>query len=162
MAFNLKGRSLLTLKEYSAEEIRFLLDLDSNLKPLLSDPSQLQQVFLNLLTNAIDAHDGKPYGTIRISSKADDREKKARLVFADTGSGIPKENLGKIFDPFFTTKSVGKGTGLGLSICYGIMHRLGGAISVKSEVGAGTEFTLELPYTPPQGLEESVGMEHRV
>jgi two-component system, NtrC family, sensor kinase len=149
-------------REAKTGGIRFQVDLDPNLKPLLSDPSQLQQVFLNLITNAIDAHDGKPYGTIRISSKADDHEKKAMLVFADTGSGIPRENLGKIFDPFFTTKSVGKGSGLGLSICYGIMKRLGGGISVKSEVGVGTEFTVELPYTPPQGLEESVGMEQRI
>ncbi|MEW6666247.1 MAG: ATP-binding protein [Thermodesulfobacteriota bacterium] len=148
-------------REAKTGGIRFLVDLDPNLKPLRSDPSQLQQVFLNLITNAIDAHDGKPYGTIRISSRADDSEKKARLVFADTGSGIPRENLGKIFDPFFTTKTVGKGTGLGLSICYGILNRLGGSISVKSEVGVGTEFTVELPYTPPQGLEESVGMEQR-
>ena len=148
-------------REAKSDGIQFLVDLDPKLKPLPSDPSQLQQVFLNLITNAIDAHDGKPYGTIRITSRADDREKKATLVFADTGSGIPKENLGKIFDPFFTTKTVGKGTGLGLSICYGIMHRLGGGISVKSEVGVGTEFTLVLPYTPPRGLEETVGTEQR-
>jgi two-component system, NtrC family, sensor kinase len=148
-------------REAKSDGIQFVVDLDPNLKPLPSDPSQLQQVFLNLITNAIDAHDGKPYGTIRITSKADDRGKRATLVFADTGSGIPRENLGKIFDPFFTTKTVGKGTGLGLSICYGIMQRLGGWISVKSEVGVGTEFTLVLPYTPPEGLEETVGTEQR-
>lgn len=147
------------LMEREAESggIRFVLETDPRLKPVLSDPSQLQQVFLNLITNAIDAHDGRHQGTIRITSHADDRNKKATLIFADTGQGIPKENLNKIFDPFFTTKAVGKGTGLGLSICYGIMHRLGGGIFVKSQVGVGTEFTLELPYTPPQGMEESIG-----
>jgi two-component system NtrC family sensor kinase len=157
-------KEVLDLLEREAKTggIRLLVDLDPNLKPLRSDPSQLQQVFLNLINNAIDAHEGNPYGTIRITSRADDRAKKAEIVFADTGSGIPKEILDKIFDPFFTTKTVGKGTGLGLSICYGIMQRLGGGISVKSEVGVGTEFTLVVPYTPPEGLEGSVDAEHRV
>jgi len=146
-------------REARSGGIRFIVDLDENLRPVLSDPSQLQQVFLNLITNAIDAHDGKPYGTIRITSKADEKNHKATLVFADTGSGIPKDNLAKIFDPFFTTKAVGKGTGLGLSICYGIMQRLGGGIRVKSEAGVGTEFSLTLPYHPPPGAEENTGAE---
>jgi len=146
-------------REAKSSGIRFSMELDGTLKPVLSDPSQLQQVFLNLITNAIDAHDGKPYGTIRITSTSDEKNRRVRLVFADTGSGIPKENLSKIFDPFFTTKAVGKGTGLGLSICYGIMQRLGGRITAKSEVGVGTEFMLELPYTPPQSLEQKAGME---
>jgi len=141
-------------REARSSGIRFLTELDQNVKPVLSDPSQLQQVFLNLITNAIDAHDGKPYGTVRITTKADDRNKRVRVTVADTGSGIPKENLGKIFDPFFTTKPVGRGTGLGLSICYSIIQRLGGTIGVKSEVGAGSEFTLELPFNPPAGLHE--------
>ncbi|MBN1105274.1 MAG: two-component sensor histidine kinase [Deltaproteobacteria bacterium] len=144
-------------REARSEGIRFIVDLDENLRPVLSDPSQLQQVFLNLITNAIDAHNGKPYGTIRIATKADEKDHKASLVFTDTGSGIPKDNLAKIFDPFFTTKAVGKGTGLGLSICYGIMQRLGGGISVRSEVGVGTEFSLTLPYHPPPGAEGDIG-----
>jgi two-component system NtrC family sensor kinase len=137
-------------REARSSGIKFLTDLDENLKPVLSDPSQLQQVFLNLITNAIDAHDGKPYGTIRIATRAEAKNKAVRIEFADTGSGIPKEIINKIFDPFFTTKAVGKGTGLGLSICYGIMQRLGGSISVKSQVGEGTEFTLTLPYQPAE------------
>jgi len=149
-------------REARSGGIRFNLDLDTTLKPVLSDPSQLQQVFLNLITNAIDAHDGKPYGTIRIATKSDEKEKKSLVTFADTGGGIPKENLNKIFDPFFTTKPVGRGTGLGLSICYGIMQRLGGSIRVQSEVGAGTEFTLEIPFSPPHGLEESFGNEPEI
>jgi two-component system NtrC family sensor kinase len=132
-------------REARSGGIRFVMDLDSNLKPLRSDPSQLQQVFLNLINNAIDAHEGKPYGTIRITSKADDRQEKATLVFADTGSGIPKENVGKIFDPFFTTKSVGKGTGLGLSICYGIINKMGGKIDVQSAPGKGARFRIWIP-----------------
>jgi len=137
-------------REARSSGIKFLTDLDENLKPVLSDPSQLQQVFLNLITNAIDAHIGKPYGTIRIATRAEAENKEVRIEFADTGSGIPKEIINKIFDPFFTTKTVGKGTGLGLSICYGIMQRLGGSISVKSQVGEGTEFTLTLPYQPAE------------
>jgi two-component system NtrC family sensor kinase len=143
-------------REARSSGIKFQTDLDETLKPVLSDPSQLQQVFLNLITNAVDAHDGKPYGTVRISTRADDEHQKARIVFADTGSGIPKEILGKIFDPFFTTKAVGKGTGLGLSICYSIMQRLGGSITVKSEVGQGTEFTLTVPYQPSAEVQEGV------
>jgi two-component system NtrC family sensor kinase len=144
-------------REARSGGIKFMTSLDENLKPILSDPSQLQQVFLNLITNAIDAHDGKPYGTIQIRTEADDPGKKVKVTLADTGSGIPKENLGRIFDPFFTTKPVGKGTGLGLAICYGTIQRLGGTISVKSEAGEGTEFTIVLPYTPPQTLQESIG-----
>jgi two-component system NtrC family sensor kinase len=143
-------------REARSSGIKFETDLDETLKPVLSDPSQLQQVFLNLITNAIDAHDGKRYGTIRIATRADGEHQKVRIVFADTGAGIPKEILGKIFDPFFTTKAVGKGTGLGLSICYSIMQRLGGSISVKSEVGQGTEFTLTIPYQPPAEVQEGV------
>lgn len=143
-------------REAKSSGIRFITDLDQKMEPVLSDPSQLQQVFLNLINNAIDAHDGKPYGTIRIATRADNPNERVTVVFADTGSGIPKENLQKIFDPFFTTKPVGKGTGLGLAICYGIVQRLGGRISVKSEVGVGTEFTLTLPYKPPPGLEADV------
>jgi two-component system NtrC family sensor kinase len=138
-------------REAKSAGIRFVTSLDESLKPVQSDPSQLQQVFLNLITNAIDAHDGKPYGSIEIATQADDRMKKAKIRIADSGSGISKENLGKIFDPFFTTKPVGKGTGLGLSLCYSIIQRLGGAISVKSELGEGTEFIIDLPYAPPLG-----------
>lgn len=148
-------------REARSSGIKFQTDLDENLKPVLTDPSQLQQVFLNLITNAIDAHDGKPYGTIRVATRADDEHRKALIHFADTGSGIPKEILNKIFDPFFTTKAVGKGTGLGLSICYSIMQRLGGSISVKSQVGQGTEFTLTVPYHPPGEVQEGATAQER-
>jgi len=141
-------------REARSSGIKFLKDLDPNLKPVLSDPSQLQQVFLNLFTNAIDAHDGKPYGTIRITTKWDDRNQMVHITVADTGSGIPRDSLSRIFDPFFTTKPVGRGTGLGLSICYSIIQRLGGTISVTSEVGEGTELILDLPFNPPAELQE--------
>ena len=105
-----------------------------------------------MITNAIDAHAGMPYGTIRITTRSDDEKKGINVVFADSGSGIPPEIMDKIFDPFFTTKEVGKGTGLGLSICYSIVKRLGGEISVESERGKGTSFSMFFPYEAPAAL----------
>lgn len=128
--------------------VQFIMDLEKDLQPILSDPSQLQQVFLNLITNAIDAHEGRPSGTIRISTRADLQKQGVEIVVADTGSGIPAQNLERIFDPFFTTKPVGKGTGLGLSISYSIIKKLEGEISVQSEMAKGTRFTLFLPFKP--------------
>ncbi len=140
--------------------IKFFTDFQEDLQPLVSDPSQLQQVFLNMITNAIDAHAGMPYGTIRITTRSDEQKQGVVAVFADSGSGIAPEILDKIFDPFFTTKEVGKGTGLGLSICYSIIKRLGGEITVESERGKGTSFTIFFPYKPPANLQESLADEN--
>ena len=123
---------------------------------MLSDPSQLQQVSLNIITNAIDAHEGKSYGTINISTRYDEKNRIIKVAFADTGSGIPEDRIEKIFDPFYTTKRVGKGTGLGLPICYSIIKLLGGDIAVKSEYGKGTEFVLSLPLNPPKEAREGI------
>jgi len=139
-------------REARSSGIKFLTDFDENMPPVLSDPSQLQQVFLNMITNAIDAHEGKPYGSIRISTRYFPQKKGVEIVFADTGCGIPEENLDRIFDPFFTTKPIGKGTGLGLSICYSTIKRLGGEIRMRSEIGTGSEFTIFLPSEPPGDL----------
>jgi len=139
--------------------IKFMPDFQEDLPALLSDPSQLQQVFLNMITNAIDAHAGMPYGTIRITTRADDQKQGVIVVFADSGSGIAPEIIDKIFDPFFTTKEVGKGTGLGLSICYSTIKRLGGDISIESERGKGTSFIMFFPYEPPADLQESLADE---
>jgi signal transduction histidine kinase len=103
--------------------------------------ARLNQVFLNLLINAKQAISGK--GEITITTFHDDSY--IYIRFADTGSGIAKENLGKIFDPGFTTKGVGVGAGLGLSICYRIIEDHGGKIAVESEAGKGTIFTVMLP-----------------
>jgi two-component system NtrC family sensor kinase len=143
-------------REARSSGVKFFTELDPKLPPLLSDPSQLQQVFLNLITNAIDAHDGKPYGSVRITTLADPTRQQVQVTVADTGAGIRPEHLNRIFDPFFTTKSVGKGTGLGLSICYSIVKRLGGSIAVQSERGKGTQFSIGLPIAPPQELRESI------
>ncbi|MBI4620864.1 MAG: two-component sensor histidine kinase [Desulfobacterales bacterium] len=136
--------------------IQFSADLEKDIPSFLSDPSQLQQVFLNLITNAFDAHDGKPYGTVSISTRSNNQREGVEIVVADTGSGISPENMEKMFDPFFTTKPVGKGTGLGLSITYSIIKRLGGDISVQSEIGKGTQFNIFLPFMPPADVQENL------
>ncbi|NTU49218.1 MAG: GHKL domain-containing protein, partial [Syntrophobacteraceae bacterium] len=114
-----------------------------NMPQTMSDSSQLQQVFLNILNNAIDAV-GKN-GAIFITTECRPREKEIVVIIQDNGPGIPNEVLTRIFDPFFTTKEVGTGTGLGLSISYSIMEKLGGRIMVASEIGQGTAFTIYLP-----------------
>ncbi len=139
-------------REAGVEGVAFETHFDETLPAILSDPSQLQQVFLNLITNAIDAHEGTRGGTITVSSRPDRSNWGVTVVIADTGKGIAPDNLDRIFDPFFTTKAVGKGTGLGLSISYSIIERLGGRIEVRSQPGKGTEFTLSFPREPPPGL----------
>jgi two-component system NtrC family sensor kinase len=123
------------------------IDIQTNYTPDLplttTDQAQLQQVFLNIINNAIDAI-GKD-GEITINTRSINQNNRIAIEISDTGPGIPKEVLQKIFDPFFTTKEVGKGTGLGLSISYSIIEKLGGRIMVASEEGAGTTFTIYLP-----------------
>ena len=104
-------------------------------------PNELNQVFINLLLNA--SHSIKDKGTITIKTSTDGSQ--VFISIADTGIGIPQDNLKKIFDPGFTTKGVGVGTGLGLSISYNIIKKHKGEIKVSSEVGRGTEFTIILP-----------------
>ncbi len=118
--------------------------LAGNLPMIKISEPEMQQVFLNLMNNAIDAI-GKHGGTIEITSKLEGD--KIVLEIADDGSGIPKANLARIFDPFFTTKPVGKGTGLGLSICYGIINKIGGEIDVQSAIDVGTTFRITIPLT---------------
>ena len=118
-------------------------NLSGNLKIVQASPSELQQVLLNLINNAIDAIDHKQGGKVTIST--DNGDNAVNFHVADTGQGIPEAVLKRVFDPFFTTKPVGKGTGLGLSICYGIIQKMGGKISVNSSVGVGTTFHISLP-----------------
>jgi two-component system NtrC family sensor kinase len=118
-------------------------NLAENLPPTNSDPTQLQQVFLNLIDNAIDAI-GKN-GQLTLTTSYDSSRHEISAVFTDTGCGIPPETLNNIFDPFFTTKKPGEGTGLGLSIAFGIIEKLGGRINVTSTVGEGTTFTVIIP-----------------
>jgi two-component system NtrC family sensor kinase len=116
-------------------------------------PSQLNQVFLNILVNA--GHSIVDRGTITIATGLEGDG--IFVEISDTGKGIAQENLGRIFDPFFTTKPVGQGTGLGLSLSYGIVRKHGGRIEVRSQVGAGTTFRVLLPLRQPPGQESLSG-----
>jgi two-component system NtrC family sensor kinase len=157
---NLKSFSRIDQSDYSLADINQCLDDTLNIiwnelkykctvKKEYGDlpqtrcyPQQLNQVFMNLLVNAAQAIESK--GEIVITTRASETE--ITIAIADSGSGIPPENLGRIFEPFFTTKEVGKGTGLGLSITYDIVTKKhGGRIEVTSEPGKGTTFVVTLP-----------------
>jgi two-component system NtrC family sensor kinase len=125
----------------------------SQLPQIVVDPSQVQQVFMNMILNAAEAMNGG--GRLTLATRCDPTGRFVEVEFTDTGHGISPENLERIFDPFFTTKEVGHGTGLGLAISYGIIREHKGSISVESEVGKGTTFVVQLPATAEE--EESTG-----
>ena len=130
-------------KEAEYREVKIHFDIDSEVPTITSDRGQLQQVFLNILNNAVAAvAQGGNIG-VEIARKGLER---VAVTIADDGVGIPKEQQERIFEPFFTTKD-GSGTGLGLSITYGIVKKLGGEIRVESTLGEGTRFTVELPVS---------------
>jgi PAS domain S-box-containing protein len=126
--------------------IQIIKKLDPVLPFVRGNAGQLKQVFMNIIVNAAEAIHGS--GTLTITTSHDTHLKMVFIEFTDTGEGIAEENLTRIFDPFFTTKDVGKGTGLGLATSYGIIEGHGGKINVKSEVGEGTTFMIELPTYP--------------
>ena len=128
-------------------EIEVTVDLGREEPVVVGNPIQLEQVFINLLTNARDAMADSPRKAIRISGSVGPAI--VEVAFADTGDGIPPGLERRIFDPFFTTKEVGKGTGLGLSITYGIINEHGGTISVVSPPGEGATFLIQLPLATP-------------
>ncbi|NLI80928.1 MAG: two-component sensor histidine kinase [Deltaproteobacteria bacterium] len=129
-------------------------DLDERLPPFHSNRFQLDQVLVNLIANALDAHEGKRHGIIHVITRWDSKRNGVEITVADTGVGIPSENLDRIFDPFFSTKPSGKGTGLGLSITFSIVKELGGDITVRSTVGEGSEFRVFLPLESPPGIDD--------
>ncbi|MDT4967481.1 MAG: hypothetical protein QOJ64_2218 [Acidobacteriota bacterium] len=130
---------------------RITLERDyADLPPVDCYAGQLNQVWMNLLTNAAQAMEGR--GTVRVATR---RENNVAIVsITDKGRGIDPEDLNKIFEPFFTTKRVGEGTGLGLSITYGIIERHGGTISIESRVGEGTTFHVAMPINAARGRTE--------
>lgn len=125
--------------------IDHVLEIEPDLPMILADGGQIQQAVIALATNAIDAMPDGGTLTFRVASKGN----RILIEVADTGAGIPQENMPKIFEPFFTTKDVGKGTGLGLAVCYGIISEHNGRISVRSNLGKGTTFSILLPVTNP-------------
>ena len=126
--------------------INIQTDLESSLPTIASDQAQLQQVFLNLISNAIDAI-GKD-GLIEI--KSDKIDTYIIVTVSDDGPGIPRDRQDKVFEPFFTTKETEKGTGLGLWISYDIMEKMGGTIMFESKVGEGSTFTVKIPIVIPE------------
>jgi C4-dicarboxylate-specific signal transduction histidine kinase len=130
-------------EQFRLREIAVTVDLGPKDPVVVGNPIQLEQVFINLLTNARDAMALSPQKAIRITGAV--ASSTVEIRFADTGAGIPPGLEGRIFDPFFTTKEVGKGTGLGLSITYGIIKEHGGTISVTCAPGEGATFIIHLP-----------------
>jgi len=123
--------------------IEVVCQLELQLPPVVADRSQFQQVFINILMNAVQAMNER--GAITIATRRAGAGDTVEVAISDTGHGIPPEAIGRIFDPFFTTKENGHGTGLGLSIAYGIVTSHGGSITVQSEVGKGSTFTIRMP-----------------
>ena len=126
--------------------IKVEMNLDQSLPMIVIDPSQIERVFLNLIINAADAMNGA--GTLKITTTLNPSTHCIDIDIKDTGHGIAPENMEKIFDPFFTTKETGHGVGLGLAISYGIVKEHHGALTVESELGKGTTFTVSLPLPP--------------
>ena len=117
---------------------------------ITGDLHRLQQVFLNLFANAVDAMPDGGFLRVELGGTS---EREIEVRVCDTGAGIPPEDLPRIFEPFFTTKARGKGTGLGLLVSKGIIVDMGGAVDVSSEVGKGTEFRIVLPVNGAGGAE---------
>jgi len=140
----------------SFQKVKVLTTLDPSLPPTGGDPVQLKEVFLNILSNAVEAM--PEGGAVTVSSRfLDGAARQIEVMIRDTGQGIPPENLDKIFMPFYTTKKIGQGTGLGLAIAYGIVKMHRGAIEVKSKVGEGTAFWVKLPASAPAQNPASAG-----
>ncbi len=129
------------------QNIVVIKELDPDLQMIMADHNQLKQVFINVLINAGQAMQDLEHGELKILTMNNEESGSGIVVrISDSGSGVPKELLGKLFDPFFTTKGTG-GTGLGLSVSYGIIQAHGGTIKVESALGAGTTFIITLPFS---------------
>lgn len=139
----------LTRQRTKYSNVKVEVNMLTDLPTITASSTELQQIFLNLVNNAIDAME-QSGGIVTISSQH--HSNKILVKVSDTGPGIPQSNIDRIFDPFFTTKPVGKGTGLGLSICYGIVKKMGGDINVESEAGVGTTFSVFLPVDQPVSI----------
>jgi len=138
--------------EACCEEITIKCDLQKSLSTTMTDASQIQQVFLNLLNNGMDAVGKNGIIEITTTSNYDN----ITIAFTDNGPGISSDILETIFDPFFTTKEPGKGTGLGLSICYNIIQKLGGTITAENHKQGGAVFTIILPIIKLNDRQERV------
>jgi PAS domain S-box-containing protein len=144
----IKNALMITEQQLLNHNISVVRRLSETLPKIVGDSNQLEQVFLNLISNARDAMDeatGPKELTICSRLVEDEGPPLVAVSVKDTGEGIPEENLDKVFEPFFSTKPVGKGTGLGLSLCFGIIEAHGGRLEIKSQPGKGTEVKVLLP-----------------
>jgi signal transduction histidine kinase len=150
-------RELILLSEpwLFSRNVKLFFSLSPGLPPVLGDSTHLQTVFLNLITNALDA---MPHGGLLViktqevlPQSSSENGKWLKISVTDTGIGITEESKKRIFDPFFTTKKIGEGTGLGLAICEKIIKEHSGRLEVESEVGKGSTFFVFIPI--PQGNE---------
>ena len=147
----------LTQNQALLNRVRIVQQLTTDLPHLVMDASQIEQVAVNVIVNAIDAMSDGGRLAIRTRALFEDGRKWLEFEIADTGGGIAAEHLDHIFDPFFTTKPTGKGTGLGLAIAYGIVTEHGGRINVTSEINMGTTVTVRLPGTMEEERREVEG-----
>lgn len=140
-------RSTLTLAAHKLKlcDTEVEVDLPADLPTVSCDPSQMQQVVLNLVLNAAEATQSKGHGKVLVRTRVAEDQKCVEMIVKDNGEGISPENISKIFDPFFTSKPEGKGVGLGLAVIYGIVQAHDGEIDVKSTLGEGATFTVTIP-----------------
>ncbi len=137
--------------QLKVHDIDVALDLDPDIPDIMAEHNRLEQVFINLVSNAIDAIDekssqpGLQNSPKRLSIRSFAENDQVMVHVTDSGTGMSEEVKNKIFEPFFTTKKVGKGTGLGVSISYGIVKDYNGSIEIDSEAGTGTAFKLKFP-----------------
>jgi len=150
-----RGSIAMISEQLRLRGIRVETSFGENIPQIMANPSRLEQVFLNLITNARDALEELPEGAERVLciNTGIDAGGYVRIEFSDTGRGVPAEIRKKIFDPFFTTKEVGKGTGLGLSISHGIVKEHGGDISVNVSEGVGSIFCVILPLSEKKEIQ---------
>ncbi len=161
----LEDSLILINEQLRLRNIKIEKHLSSNLPSVLANAHQLEQVFINMLTNARDAMEGQNDARLIIQSEFHPKKigkGDVSISFTDNGMGIGKPELEKIFDPFFSTKEAGKGTGLGLSISYGIIRDHQGRIYVESKEGKGTTFTITLPVRNEADVEDHIWAEHNM
>jgi PAS domain S-box-containing protein len=139
----------LIMPRLKLEKINFDYEYQDGIPPIVFDKFRLEQVFLNLVNNAMDAMSRAENKSLRIRASVEESAggRKVLICFSDTGSGIKAENMTRMFEPFFTTKETGKGTGLGLSICYGIIQDHNGRIWAENNERGGASFFIELPVS---------------
>ena len=139
---------VLNSNQLKINNIKVKKQMDPDLPDLTGSEDQLQQVFMNIVSNAAEAMESAGKGELSITTRHSLENGKVTVFFKDTGVGISDENLSRLFEPFFTTKKKGKGVGLGLSLAYGIIQEHHGSINVQSEKGNGTTFIIEIPLKP--------------